>query len=279
MTVQGVSAAAQGIHLPLAGRRIVLTRPRAQAGDFASVVETLGGIPMIAPAIAIVPPDGWTVIDAALRRVGTYDWVVFTSANAVRAFVDRAAAIGVSRDDLRETRLAAVGPTTARVVEELLRRPDVIPSTHTSEALGDELADVAGARALLPRGDLADDSLPDALRGHGAFVDAVVVYQTVPGEGIATIVEGVCAASIDAVLFASASAVQFVASALVEADVATNQLAELLPVTACLGTVTAAAAQSAGFPNVIVAEGTSQGELIDRVVRWFARHSDERGLS
>ena len=279
MTVQNVSAAAHGIGFPLAGRRIVLTRPRAQGGNFASAVEALGGMPVIAPAIAIVPPDSWTVVDAALRRVGTYDWIAFTSANAVRAVVDRAAAIGVSRDDLRQRRLAAVGPTTARVVEELLRGPDVVPSTHTSEALGRELADIAGARVLLPRGDLADDSFPDALRSHGAFADAVVVYQTVPGDGLATIVDGICAASIDALLFTSASAVQFVANALAEAGVAENALSELLPVTACLGSVTAAAAQAAGFPNVIVSDGTSQGELIDRVVRWFARHSNERGSS
>jgi uroporphyrinogen-III synthase len=274
MSALGVSARATD--RPLAGRRIVLTRPYAQACDFATVVESLGGVPVVAPAIAIVPPESWTVVDAALRRIGTYDWIVFTSANAVRALVDRASAIGISRDDLRARRLAAVGPATARVVEEMLRAPDAVPSTHTSETLGHELADVGGARVLLPRGDLADDSLPETLRSRGAFVDAVIVYHTVSGAGVATIVEGICAASIDAVLFASASAVHFVTSALAEAGVAPRDLSTLLPVTACVGSVTAGAARAAGFPNVIVAEGTSQTELIDRVVLWFEQSTNEQ---
>lgn len=280
MTVHDVSTPSRGAHLPLAGRRIVLTRPHAQSGDFETVVEALGGDPIVAPAIAIVAPDVWTVVDAALRRIGTYDWIVFTSANAVRALVDRAGAIGIGRDQLRGRRLAAVGPTTARILEDLLRTPDVIPSTHTSESLARDLADVAGARVLLPRGDLADDALPDALRAHGAFPDAVIVYHTVPGDGLATIVEGICGASIDALLFTSASAAHFAASALTEAGVSASELAGLLPVTACLGSMTAAAAQSAGFPNVIVSEGASQAELIDRVARWFARNTNEQdGMS
>jgi uroporphyrinogen-III synthase len=280
MTVQNVSTVSREVDLPLAGRRIVLTRPHAQSGDFETAVEALGGIPIVAPAIALVAPDVWTVVDAALRRIGTYDWIVFTSANAVRALVNRAGAIGIGREQLREARLAAVGPTTARVLEELLCPPDVIPSTHTSESLGRELADVAGARVLLPRGDLADDALPDALRAHGAFPDTIVVYHTVPGGGLAAIVEGICGASIDALLFTSASAAHFVATALAEAGVSAGELTGRLPVTACLGSMTAAAAQSAGFPNVIVSEGASQAELIDRVVQWFARHTNEQeGMS
>lgn len=276
MSAQEVFPPSRQIRLPLAGRRIVLTRPAAQAGDFASTVEALGGIPVVAPAISIASPDGWTVVDAALRRIGTYDWIVFTSANAVRALVDRATAIGVRRDELGLSRLAAVGPTTARVIEDLLRPPDLVPSTHNADALGHELVDVAGARVLLPRGDLADDSLPQALRAHGAVPDTVVVYRTVPGDGLASIVDGICAASIDAVLFASASAVHFVDAALAEAGVAVSDAPVPLPVAACLGSVTAVAARAVGFPNVIVSEGTSQPELIDRVVRWFARSTNEQ---
>ena len=278
MNAQRAATSSSSLYLSLVGRRIVLTRPEAQAGDFAAAVEALGGTPIVAPAIAIVPPDSWTVVDAALRRVGTYDWIVFTSTNAVRAFVERATAIGVSRHELRETRLAAVGPITARAVEVMLRKPDVIPSTHNADSLGLELTDVAGSRVLLPRGDLANDSLPDALRGHGAFADSVIVYRTVAGDGVATIVDGLCAASIDAVLFTSASAVHYVARALAEAGSAVSDLSA--PVTVCLGSMTAAAARSAGFPNVIVSEGTSQAELIDRVARWFAQSSTEqKGLS
>src|SRR5690349_8170498 len=124
---------------PLRGRRIVLTRPVAQSGDFEARVIALGGEPVAAAAIEIVAPESWTIPDAALRRVGTYDWLAFTSANAVRNLVDRADAIGLSRDQLRSRRLAVVGPATASVVRSSLRSPDFAPTTHTAEVLGEQL--------------------------------------------------------------------------------------------------------------------------------------------
>jgi uroporphyrinogen-III synthase len=260
---------------PLLGRRIVLTRPLAQTGDFEARVRALGGEPVIAPAIEIAPPDSWTIADAALRRVGTYDWVVFTSANAVRAMVERADAIGVPRDDLRSRRLAVVGPATAGVAEAALRLPDFAPSVNTSEFLAQELVDVENARILLPRGDLAGDALPDTLRARGAFVDEIVVYRTVAGPGVPDIVSGVRESAIDALLFASTSAVRFVADAL-GADPAIAHLRSTWPVAVCLGPVTADAARESGFQSVVVADGTTQQELIYRVVVWFAQAGKER---
>ena len=122
----------------LEGRRLILTRPDAQAGDFEARVTALGGDPLIAPAIAVEPPESWTITDAALRRFGTYDWVAFTSANAVRALVGRADAIGIDRDLLCQARLAVVGPATASAAADALRRPDVVPSVHTAEGLAAE---------------------------------------------------------------------------------------------------------------------------------------------
>jgi uroporphyrinogen-III synthase len=233
---------------------------------------------LVAPAIAIDAPESWTITDAALRRIGTYDWIVFTSANAVRAVVERADAIGVARDELRATRLAVVGPATADVVGAALRPPDVVSDVHTAEGLGRELVDVQNARVLLPRGDLADETLPAVLRARGAFVDEMVVYRTVAGVGLATIARLIRDNAIDALLFASASAVGFVASVI--ADDAGDPSGRLpaWPLAACLGPVTADAARAAGFTHVAIAEGTTQAELIDRVVEWFRRpeRSDAR---
>ena len=254
---------------PLRGRRIVLTRPLAQAGDFEERVRALGGEPVATAAIEIVGPESWTIADAALRRVGTYDWLAFTSANAVRMLVDRADAIGVPRDELRSRRLAVVGPATAAVVRTTLRPPDFAPTVNTAEMLGQEITDVDNTRVLLPRGNLADDTLPAALRARGAFVDEVVVYRTVPGPGIAAIVAGVRESAVDALLFASASAVRFVADALVADTASTGLRRQRWPVAACLGPVTASAARACGFQSVIVADDATQNELIDAVARWF----------
>ena len=254
---------------PLRGRRIVLTRPLAQSGDFAERVCALGGEPVATAAIEIVGPESWTIADAALRRVGTYDWLAFTSTNAVRMLVDRADAIGVPRDELRSRRLAVVGPATAAVVRTTLRPPDFAPTVNTAEMLGEEITDVDNTRVLLPRGNLADDTLPAALRARGAFVDEVVVYRTVPGPGIAAIVAGVRESAVDALLFASASAVRFVADALVADTASTGLRRQRWPVAACLGPVTASAARVCGFQSVIVADDATQNELIDAVARWF----------
>ena len=259
---------------PLLGRRIVLTRPRAQSGDFEARVAGLGGEPVVAPAIEIAPPDSWTIADAALRRIGTYDWIAFTSVNAVRALVERADTIGVPRDELSSRRLAVVGPATAAVVASALRPPDFSPSVNTADGLAHELADVENARILLPRGDLASDVLPAMLRARGAFVDEVVVYQTVPGPGLPAIVAGIRESAVDALLFASGSAVRFVADALV-GDAANTGRTQRWPVAVCLGPVTADAAREAGFQSVVVADGTTQNELIRRVVSWFAEPGKE----
>lgn len=262
---------------PLLGRRIVLTRPLAQTADFEARVKALGGDPVVAPAIEIASPDSWTIADAALRRIGTYDWIAFTSANAVRALVERADAIGVRREELRSRRLAVVGPATATAVETTLRPPDFAPTVNTAEVLAQELVDVENARVLLPRGDLAGDALPATLRARSAFVDEIVVYRTVPGPGIRSIVGGVRASTVDALLFASASAVRFVADAL-EADSANTPGGPNWPVAVCLGPVTADAAREVGFQVVVVADGTTQNELIDQAAQWFEQsETGERG--
>ena len=254
---------------PLRGRRIVLTRPLAQSGDFEERVCALGGEPVTAAAIEIVAPESWTIADAALRRVGTYDWLAFTSANAVRTLVDRADAIGVARDQLRSRRLAVVGPATASVVRTSLRPPDFVPTVNAAEGLAEELVDIDNARVLLPRGNLADDTLPATLRARGAFVDEITVYRTVPGPGIPEIVAGVRESGVDALLFASASAVRFVADALVADTTSTGLRRQRWPLAACLGPVTASAARACGFQSVIVSDDATQNELIDAVARWF----------
>ena len=254
---------------PLDGKRIVLCRPRAQAGDFEAHVRSLGGEPVLAAAIAVVPPETWTVVDAALRRIETYDAITFTSANAVQALTERADMIGVDRDTIRSRRLAAVGPATSAAVGAALRAPDVVPTTHTAESLAREFSDARNSRVLFPCGDLAVDALPSGLRERGAYVDEVVVYRTVPGDGIAAIVAELRAGTVDALLFTSASAVRFVAGAVADA-------VDAWPggvVTACIGPTTADAARAAGFEPDVIAESASQNDLVDGVARWFAvRH-------
>jgi uroporphyrinogen-III synthase len=265
---------AEGHAGPLAGRRIMLTRPRSRATDFESRISALGGEAIVAPAIAITPPETWTVVDAALRRIATYDWIAFTSVNAVDALVGRADAIGVDRDTIRARRLAAVGPTTAAAITTSLRQPDVVAPAQTAASLAHVIVGAENARVLFPRGDLAGGALADGLRRRRAFVDEAVVYRTIPGDGVHLVATALRTHSADAVLFSSASAVRFVADALASGptSAAHGDAAQqaMRPVVLCVGPVTAAAARAAGFAPAAIAESATQDDLIDHLARWFA---------
>jgi uroporphyrinogen-III synthase len=267
------AASAHSGERPLAGRRLVLTRPREQAADFEERVRALGGEPEIAPAIAIAPPERFDGVDAALDTIALFDWIVFTSANAVRALTGRAAARGIDRTRLASRRLGAVGPSTAAVVAQELRPADAIARTATARALGSELPVAAGARVLVPHGSLADGALVEVLRARGAVPHPVLAYRTVAGEDVARIVSAIRAGRVDALLFASGSAVRFVAAALHEAETREPAAASARPAIFCIGPSTARAAAAAGLPADGVAEVATQHELIEVAARWFAAHT------
>jgi uroporphyrinogen-III synthase len=265
---------------PLAGVRVAFTGTASHAADFDARVRALGGEPLIAPAIAIGPPASWSALDHALRHVSAYDWLAVTSANAVRAVMDRADAIGVPRDALRERRLAAVGPATSDALASALRPPDVVPRVHTAAALAAEMPDVHGGRVLFPRGDLAGHGLADGLRHRGASVDDVIVYRTVPGPGIETIVAGLRDDAIGVLLFASPSAVRFVAGALTRTRGESPHLHPARwpswPVVVCIGPVTADAAREQGFHPEAVVESATLAELIDAAAAAVVRRHEDR---
>jgi uroporphyrinogen III methyltransferase/synthase len=257
---------------PLAGLRIVLTRPREQAADFEARILALGGQPEIAPAIAIARPEDLRALDAALDDIGRFDWIVFTSANAVRALAGRARERGIPAARLASPKIGAVGTATAGVLAEELRAPDAIARTATAKSLGSELPVSPGTQVLVPHGNLADGALAGVLRVRGAVPHEILAYRTVPGEGVARIAAGVRAGEIDALLFASGSAVRFVAGALQRDAAGAGE-----PTRAaifCIGPSTARAAVTAGlFPDGVASVAT-QHALIDAAVHWFA---DRRG--
>ena len=166
--------------VPLSGKLIVVTRPRHQAGSLAERLRALGAQVVEAPAIRIVPLEDWGPVDAALDRLATYDWIVFTSVNAVEAFFGRLAAPLPAR-----LRFAAIGPATAEALVGRRVTPEVVPERFIAEdvyrALSDRV-DLTGKKFLLPRADIAREALPRLLREAGADVDVVAIYRTVPAK-------------------------------------------------------------------------------------------------
>ncbi len=172
--------------LPLFGQTIVVTRAREQAAALADPLRELGAHVLELPTIEIRPPEDWKALDQAIREIGQYDWLIFTSANGVRYFTER---LDAGARDLRDlkARICAIGPATAASVRALHLNVDLMPEEYVAESVlaAFEKADLAGKRVLLPRAAKARDVIPAELDRRGARVDVVAAYQTIIPENAA----------------------------------------------------------------------------------------------
>ncbi len=174
--------------LPLFGKRVVVTRAREQAGALSEKLRALGAEVIELPTIEIRPAADYTPLDCAIFKLEQYDWLIFTSANGVRFFLER---LDASGRDLRALRakLCAIGPATRATLEALHLKVDVMGREYVAESLVAALAahDLHGKRVLLPRAAVARDVVPAELRRLGAEVDVVEAYRTVPPESSRTL--------------------------------------------------------------------------------------------
>lgn len=261
---------------PLRGRRIVVTRARAQAGDLLAGLRALGAEPLACPAIAIAPPASYAPLDAALARLAEYDWLLFTSVNGVAAFVARRALVGAPPAPAR-LRVGAIGPATADAARKAGLAPAFVPDTYVAEGILAQIGDVAGRRILLPRAEQARAVLAAGLRAQGALVDEVTAYRTVPDSGGAALIADLRAGAIDAITFTSSSTVRFfwegLAGQVEPADLAASPRR---PAIVCIGPITAATARGLGLPVDAVAEPYTTAGLLAALTRWFNRPEGER---
>jgi uroporphyrinogen III methyltransferase/synthase len=164
---------------PLFGKRVLVARPRHQAGDMVRRLEELGAVPVVLPAVEVREPADWSAVDRALADLPGYDWLVFTSANGVHALLRRLRQTGRDLRALGGVRLAVIGPGTAEALRGYHLEPDLMPEAFTSEALAAALkAQAAGRRILLARADRGRDVLRQDLSAV-ARVDQVAVYSQV----------------------------------------------------------------------------------------------------
>ena len=260
---------------PLAGRRIVVTRAGEAGQRFAAQLRDLGATPIVCPAITIAPPDDLVPLDAALATLDSYDWLVFTSANATTAFLDRLMAKHGDSNRPRHVRIGAVGNATAAALRAAGWEPDRIPTTQTAAALAAALGAVAGCRILFPASAIARPTLPDDLRARGAHVTVVTAYRTIaaPPEQTAAITAQLRAGAIDAITFTSPSTVQGFLPLLAGLPTDTP-----LPAIICIGPVTTAAIRDAGLPVTMTATDHSVRGLIDALCAQF-NAANETALS
>jgi len=246
---------------PLAGRRIVVTRARAQATDLAQRLAALGAEVVQAPVIRVEPLSDLGPLRRALARLSIYDWVVFTSQNAV----DIACA---ESPDFTITKVAAIGPATADALRQRGVSVALVPERHVAEALVEALAaqDVSGMRILVPSADRARPALEAGLTERGAVVDVVPVYRTVPegGDGVALARE-LTAGSIDAVTFTSSSTVEHFVNLVGRDAAACGRF-----VAAVIGPITAATARDLDIVRGGLVE--SSPSTTDGLVAALTRH-------
>jgi uroporphyrinogen III methyltransferase/synthase len=261
---------AETIPSALAAKRIVITRAAAQSEALARELSGRGAIPIVVPLVSFAEPKDFAPLDKAIAQLEQFDWMILTSAQAVRAVAQRA-------EDLQrplnwpgsKLLVACVGPVTAEAARKVNLHVELVAGTHNGVALADELGSkLAGAKVFLPRSDRANPDLPIALKRHGAQVTEVIAYRTLrPAEADRGNLKRIAEGEIDAVLFFSPSAVHHFVE-LWGAD-QVRQLQEKVAITA-VGPVTAKALQEAGVARAVIADNTTAASVIEALERHFA---------
>lgn len=255
---------------PLLGRRILVTRSRTQASELVRALEDLGGEAVEFPLIEVQPPASYDLLDEAIGQLQSFDWVVFTSTNAVEFFLGRVMALGFDLRLLGGLRLAAVGKATARSMEEHGLRPDLIPDSYRAAALVKVLGAEGGRgeRVLLPRSNLAAADLPDGLRRAGMEVVEAEAYRTFKStRGAEAMVADLLQGGLDAVTFTSSSTVDGFMDALDRLGARPDMIPPCT-VVACIGPVTAGRARERGLRVDVMPEESTIAELAADLSRY-----------
>lgn len=240
-------------------KRILITRPRAQAGDFAERLRARGFDPIFFPVIEIRPIENNVALERALARLNCYDWVVFTSVNAVEVVF--ASHSSLLLDHEPHVQFAAIGPKTAEALQSKGITSDFVPEQYVAESILPGLGDLRGRWVLLPRAEIARKALPEAICEAGGVPHEISVYQTLPvqpdSDGLAALKAGV-----DIITLTSSSTVENLV-----AIARQNGLDPLAlpgdPLFACIGPITEQAAREEGLSHLVVAKEYTTDGLIE----------------
>ena len=261
---------------PLAGRTVVVTRAAAQAADFVSELEKYGAQVIVCPTIEIAAPETYERLDEAIDHLYGYDWLIFTSANAIEYFLRRLDQRGVKVDQLDDVKVCAIGQASADKLRDAHVHVDVIPSHAKAEGVFAALSEFVGGNEhlrglniLLPRAAIGRDYLPKALEDAGARVDVVPAYRTVvPADLDRGKLSAMLAGSADCIAFTSSSTVKNLALLFDTHDL--NQILAGVTI-ACIGDVTAATAAEYGLTVDVVPSLSTTAALAEAVADYYSK--------
>jgi uroporphyrinogen III methyltransferase/synthase len=260
---------------PLFGKTVVVTRSREQASALTDRLADLGAEVLEFPTIRMVEPESWEPVDEAIRRIGDYDWIVFTSVNGVGMFFDRLENADLDARALSNARVAAIGPATAARCIERGIRPDYVPEEYRAEGVLEGFLERGvgeGTKVLVPRALEAREVLPDTLRERGATVDVVPVYRTVLGNGGGSVLERLADATVDVVTFTSSSTVRNFVELAKGIDLADAMKSVLV---ASIGPITSDTARELGLTVGVEAEEYTIPGLVQAIVNTLCADGDE----
>ena len=255
----------------LAGKTVVVTRAEGQSEELCAELRRRGATVKLLPLIAFAPPESYADLDGALKRLENFDWMLFTSTNAVQAVARRMGELGLgaSRDGKRP-KVGAVGPATSRAAEDAGFAVEYVAAEHSGAGLAEELKEeLPGKSVFLPRSDRANPALPGALKQAGAKTTEVVAYRTVaPSKADRERVNDGLKEDVDGILFFSPSAVQNFLE-LVER----KRLEKLKgrAVMVAIGPTTAGVLSAMGIPRIAWAADTTTAAVIQALEGHLSR--------
>ena len=245
----------------LIGKRVVITRPRKQAEEFAVALIAEGARPIFFPVIEIIPPEDFSAFDVALQSLEQFDWLILTSVHGAEAFFKRLQALNIKQIPTGLL-VAAVGSKTAQYLSEHSIFVDYMPDEYIPESMLPGLGkDIRGKRFLFPQSNLARTGLADEIRSAGGIVTEVVAYWTVANEPDNTEMDKL-RADVDIVTFTSPSTVRNFVSIVQKNGLDPFNLPGN-PLFACIGPVTKKAAENIGFSNLVTASEYTTAGLIE----------------
>jgi uroporphyrinogen III methyltransferase/synthase len=254
---------------PLDGLKILVTRAEEDAAALATRLQQLGAEAFICPTIMIRPPENFSTLDHALKRLiqGDYTWVIFTSVNGVRFTLERARALGIAPEAFASARLAAIGPATGCALAKEALAVDHMPHEYLAEAIVDGLGVLSGKRILLPRAQIAGPALAERLKAAGALVDEVTAYLTLPTPKRlnARLKRLLARQELDWATFTSASTVRHFVGLMQRENLEPKATLRRSRV-ACIGPVTAREAEAVGLRVDIMAQEHTIDGLIAALV-------------
>jgi uroporphyrinogen-III synthase len=263
----------------LSGIRVLVGRARHQAGVLSTELHNRGAVVIEIPFIEIRKPKSFKPLDAALKSLSTYDWLVLTSVNGVEAMWERLDKLRLPASNLTGLRVAAIGPATKKAIEQRGMRVDVVPNEYVAESVVRSLkSKVRGKRVLLVRAKVARDVIPRELRKAGAHVDVVEAYETVVPKSSRTRLRAALKnpqKRPHVVTFTSSSTVRnFVELLGAKSEARRKQLAGIRM--ASIGPVTSATLREFGLPVDIAAKQFTIPGLIEAIVGAVAGRTKSR---